>query len=89
MSYYVYILVSELDQSYYIGQTDKLETRLHRHNRGYNKSTKHKRPWGIKWYFECETRSEAVGMERKLKNLKSRKKIEEFVVKMGFAGTEP
>jgi len=38
--YYAYIIESEKNERYYIGQTDDLEARLDRHNKGRNHSTK-------------------------------------------------
>ncbi|MBN1904352.1 MAG: GIY-YIG nuclease family protein [Deltaproteobacteria bacterium] len=32
MAYYIYIIQSELDESYYVGSTQNLEARLERHN---------------------------------------------------------
>ena len=84
MRYYVYILISLSDGSFYIGQTNDLESRIKRHNAGYEKYTKSKTPWKVYWSTLVESRSEAVKLERKLKNLKSRKRIVEFVeVKTG------
>ena len=79
MGYHVYILKSLGDGSFYIGQTNNLESRLQRHNAGLEKYTKTKRPWEILWSIEVETRSEAMRLEKKLKNMKSRKRIIAFI----------
>ena len=42
MPYYVYILQSEKDGTYYIGSTQDLDERLKRHNEGRSKYTKTK-----------------------------------------------
>lgn len=81
MGFYVYILVSELDGSFYIGQTNNVEARLERHNAGREKYTSKKRPWKMYWFTKVATRSEAMKLERKIKNFKSRKRILEFVEK--------
>ena len=47
MDYYVYILESEVTGSFYIGQTQDIDARLEKHNKGYVKSTKAKRPWKL------------------------------------------
>jgi len=47
MLFFTYILESEVDGSFYIGQTNLVEDRLNRHNKGYSKSTSHKRPWKL------------------------------------------
>jgi putative endonuclease len=84
--YVVYLIESELDGSYYIGQTFDLEARIKRHNSGKNKYTSKKRPWRIKMWKEVDTRSEAVYYERRLKSLKKREKIIEFGINNGFRG---
>ncbi|HLC83845.1 MAG TPA: GIY-YIG nuclease family protein, partial [Bacteroidia bacterium] len=43
--YYVYILQSELNDSFYKGCTNDLERRLIEHNSGKEKSTKRYLPW--------------------------------------------
>ena len=84
--YFVYIIESELDGSYYFGQTFDLEARIRRHNSGKNKYTVKKRPWKLKMWKEVDTRSEAVYYERRLKGLKKREKIIEFGRKNEFRG---
>ena len=53
MTYYVYILKSFKDGSYYLGSTNNLEDRVARHNQGRSKYTKATRPWRLE-YFEDE-----------------------------------
>lgn len=65
MAYFVYILVSAKDQSFYIGQTQNLYKRLESHNKGYNKSTKSKIPWKILHTWEVCSRSQAMKLEKK------------------------
>lgn len=42
--YYVYIIQSALDLSFYIGQTQDIESRLFEHNMNKNKYTSRKQP---------------------------------------------
>ena len=79
MSYYVYILKSRRTGKFYIGQTQKIETRLTYHNSGYNKSTKSGRPWELVFKQEFETRYESVQFESKLKSMKSHSYIENLI----------
>ena len=81
MGYWVYILKSKYDGSYYIGQTKDLEDRLDRHNSGGVKYTKAKRPWVIVYTKGFPTRSEAVRFESSLKRKKSKRYIEWFIGK--------
>ncbi|GHM99811.1 hypothetical protein WSM22_13010 [Cytophagales bacterium WSM2-2] len=77
--FFVYILISSRDSSFYIGQTNNLDDRLKRHNSGHEKYTRNKGPWNIFWYTKVPSRSEAMKLERKLKNVKSRARIIAFV----------
>ncbi len=81
MEYYVYVLKSVNFGIYYKGQTNNILNRLERHNRGYEKYTKAYRPWELVFYAIYETRPEAVLMERKLKNLKSKERLEAWMEK--------
>jgi len=80
MSYHVYILYSSSTDSYYKGQTANLEERLERHNNRRESSTQHGVPWKLVWETRKATRSEALKLERKLKNL-SRERTIQFIKK--------
>ena len=80
MKFQVYILYSEKMKSFYKGQTAQLNERLHRHNSGYEFATKRGVPWKVIWTTEKDSRSEAIVLERKLKNL-SVKRTLEFILK--------
>jgi len=67
--YFVYILFSKKLQKYYIGQTNNIKNRLQQHNSGESNYTSRGIPWEFKWYTMKNTRSEAIILERKLKNL--------------------
>jgi putative endonuclease len=82
MKFYNYILYSKSHNQYYIGQTNNIEQRLHQHNNGYEKSTSPYRPYEMVWYKEQESRSAAIVLERKLKNL-NREKLGAFIKKYG------
>ena len=82
----MYIIESEINKRYYIGQTEDLEGRIKRHNEGKNLSTKAYVPWHLKWWKEYETRSEAVRVERMLKGIKKRAGIERRVKEHFFSG---
>jgi putative endonuclease len=84
--YSVYIIESEREKRYYIGQTEDLKKRIKRHNEGRNLSTKAYIPWSLKWWKEYETRSEAIKIETELKKIKKREGIKFFVIKNNFRG---
>jgi len=79
MAFYVYIIQSELDRSYYIGSTQDLDERLRRHNQGRSTYTKAKRPWKLVYYEEFIDRSSAMKREREIKRQRSKKFIEALV----------
>ena len=70
--FYVYILESIKDSSFYIGQTEDLEKRLNFHNQGLSKYTSRKIPWHIVYFEEYKTRTEALKRERFLKKQRNR-----------------
>jgi len=80
---FVYILYSEKGNRYYIGQTSDVEARLHRHNSGYEKSTSPYMPWKLLCKIEKPNRSEAMILERKLKNLNT-EDLRKFILKYGI-----
>ena len=65
--FYVYLLKSNKDGSFYIGQTENIEKRLERHNNGLVASTKNRRPWSLIGTEEYPTRELARWREYKLK----------------------
>ncbi len=84
--YFVYILRSEQDGSYYTGSAENALIRLIRHNEGWSRSTKGKRPWRIVHTESYETKREALRREREIKRMKSREYIERLI---NHAGSRP
>jgi len=79
MPYFVYILKSLKDESYYVGSTQDLKSRLERHNRGRSKYTKAKRPWELVYWEKHQDRAAAMEQEREIKARKSKNYIESLV----------
>jgi putative endonuclease len=67
MIYYVYIIFSASLSRYYVGHTHELDKRIRDHNTGLNRSTKNGSPWELVKYFECESRSEVIALENRIK----------------------
>ena len=80
MPYTVYILFSPAHDRYYIGQTQDMAERISRHNEGYEKATSPFAPWIIVGTIPKTTRTEAMLLERKIKNLK-RERLQQFIAK--------
>ena len=81
--YTVYILRSISTGRYYKGQTNDLERRMKEHNNREEKSTSAYVPWELVFSAEVSSRSEALQLERKIKNITSIKKIESFIMRQG------
>ena len=77
--FYVYILKSDVDGSFYAGQTNDLEDRIKRHNESRSVYTKLKRPWRMVYFEEFENRSLALKREKQIKAWKSRLLIEKLI----------
>jgi len=78
MCYTVYIIYSETLDIFYKGQTQDFENRILRHNKGWEKATRHGSPWKLVWSTVKPDRSSAVRLETKLKNL-SRERLIDFI----------
>ena len=77
--FYVYILQSLKDGSYYVGQTNNLFDSLERHNGRRRPFTRGRIPWKRVYTEPFSTRSEAVRREREIKKQKTRQYVEKLV----------
>ena len=67
MSCYVYIMYSDNWKKYYVGVSNDVADRLHRHNNIQSLSTKGGIPWRIIQIIECADKSAAMLLEIKIK----------------------
>jgi len=74
--YTVYILYNQKSSRYYVGQTSNITERLERHNQGRVKSTKFGIPWEIVLQVKVPTRSEAMILERQIKQRGAKRYLE-------------
>lgn len=65
--YYVYILQSQKDESYYVGATENLKERIKDHNWHTVKTTKFKDP-KLVWYCCFKDKQKAYDFEKYLKS---------------------
>lgn len=79
MKFYIYVLKSEKDNSYYVGSTSSIEQRIKTHNSGNVISTRKKRPWTLIYKEEYLTLKEAIQRERRIKSWKKRRAIERLI----------
>jgi putative endonuclease len=77
--FFVYILQSMKDFSFYVGQCDDLDWRVSKHNEGMSKYTASKRPWRLVYFEMYATRSEALKRERQIKKMKSKIYLENLI----------
>ena len=78
--FYVYVLKSKLDNSFYIGYTANLKKRFEDHNAGKPKYTKSKRPWTL-LYYEAYT-TEHLARKREINLKKNSKAKKDLLVKI-------
>ena len=67
MPYFVYIIQSQKDGSYYKGFSENPSLRLNRHNNGETLSTKYLIPWILIYVEELPSKRDALIRERNLK----------------------
>lgn len=74
--WYVYILLCSKDNTLYTGITNNLEKRIAAHNTGRGaKYTKSRRPVALIKHFEVNSKSEALKLEYKIKQLSKDAKL--------------
>lgn len=76
--YWTYILISKYDGRTYVGYTSNIKDRLARHNNGYVKSTKHRRPLEVLHLEWFETVAQAKERESWWKSSSGRKEMKNF-----------
>lgn len=79
LKFVVYVLKSQKDGRYYIGQTNQFERRLQEHNNGKTSSLKNRLPVILVYSEQWASRSEAVRRERCLKSLKGGKTFKQIL----------
>ena len=72
--YFVYLLQSERDKTFYIGSTGDIKNRIKEHNKGKTKSIKHKLPMKLIYFETYANKNMARKRELELKNNSFRKK---------------
>ena len=77
--YYLYILKSEKDNSFYIGATSNLKQRLKKHKQGLVKFTKSRLPIKLVHLEKFATLPEARQRELQIKKWKKRRAIENLI----------
>ncbi|MBS9526023.1 GIY-YIG nuclease family protein [Litoribacter ruber] len=81
MAYFLYILQSLKDSSYYIGSTENPEERLEKHNRPHKGYTGKKQPWVLVYTEVFPNKTDALKRELYLKRMKSKALIANLISK--------
>jgi putative endonuclease len=72
MKHCIYIIQSEKDQSYYVGYSSDVNSRLTKHNSANSGYTSTKKPWVLVYTEEFDSKTEALRREKQIKRQKSR-----------------
>ncbi|MDZ7719451.1 MAG: GIY-YIG nuclease family protein [Balneolaceae bacterium] len=75
MDYFLYILQSEIKETYYIGSSDNPQRRLPYHNAESKGYTQRYRPWKLVYTHPFDTKQKALKAEQIVKKWKSKKMI--------------
>ncbi|MDP3726400.1 MAG: GIY-YIG nuclease family protein [bacterium] len=67
MKYFVYILQSQKDKSYYTGMTEDVQKRLEEHNGGGSRYSSSKKPFTLIWFCAFNDKNKALSFEKYLK----------------------
>ena len=65
--YFVYLIQSDIDNSFYVGYSQDPNKRLLAHNNGESTYTRRKMPWKLVYIEEYNSKSEALKREKFLK----------------------
>ena len=80
--YYVYLLQSDLNNSFYLGSTKDLKRRFAEHNKGASIYTKKYLPWKLIYYEAFLTY--ALAYDRELALKRRSKSFQELVKRLGL-----
>ena len=84
--HFLYVLYSKSIDKFYIGESSNVEERLILHNEGYYKKsfTKKAKDWKIQLKYKCDSRSQALFLEKFIKRMKSKTFIQKVIDNPGI-----
>ncbi len=79
--HYLYIIYSKTLDAFYIGESPDVSVRLQQHNNHYFKRnfTKAANDWEVLLKHQCETKSQALYLEKFIKRMKSKVFIKKVI----------
>lgn len=78
--HYVYVLQSDQDNNLYVGCTNNLVKRVNQHNKGLNKSTKHRKPFNLIYYEKYYSKGVAFKREKYFKTAQGKRELKNKIV---------
>ena len=81
LMHFLYIIYSATADKYYTGESNDVPARLKLHNdhKFLKAFTNAASDWEIRLIFKCETKTDAVYLERYIKRMKSRKFVKKVI----------
>lgn len=79
MVWFVYVLQSEIDSTFYVGMSMNVQDRLREHNGGKSKYTSGHRPWKLIYYEEVGTSVNARKREKYFKSAAGKKHLQKLL----------
>ncbi|MCA9379714.1 GIY-YIG nuclease family protein [Candidatus Dojkabacteria bacterium] len=77
--FYVYVIQSQIDKSWYIGYTKDLDLRIKQHNRGESIHTRKHLPYNLICYFALPNKKDAKRYEKYLKSGYGRRTLKKML----------
>lgn len=78
--WFVYVIQSEIDATYYVGMSQNVQERLHQHNAGKSKYTSGHRPWKLIYMEEAGTSLDARRREKYFKSAAGKKHLLKLLI---------
>jgi len=76
---FIYVLISTLDNKFYVGFTENLQQRLEDHNSGKVPSTSSRRPLNVIYYEAHLSKSDALRREQYFKTSKGKTTLKQML----------
>jgi putative endonuclease len=82
--WFVYVLLSNVDNRTYIGSTKNIQLRIGQHNQGMVVATRSRRPLKLIYNEEYATEGEARNREHFLKTTSGRRELKKILASLGL-----
>lgn len=79
LNWFVYVLQSEIDSTFYVGMSQDVKKRLIEHNSGKSKYTSGHRPWKLIYFEEAGTSIDARKREKYFKSAAGKRYLHKII----------